>query len=184
MTAISIDVLRESIHPPMKDERKDEDLWKFFDITNCYSYALGLLFDFRFLYPGEISKMERHNQYSDNELVERIKNDIITLGLEIRESTLEELVNSETSWKIAVLNAELNSDQSRYDYHFVKQHPNQSWYHKIPYDQFPTKYDSCYRTIENPATATYSFNYHLVGYFVITKIKKNWAQWALFYIKK
>lgn len=170
MTAISIDTLKENIHPPMKDERKDEDLWKFFDITNCYSYALGLLFDFRFLQPGEISEMESKNQYSDEELVARVKSDVIFLGMQIRESTLEELVDDEKSWKIAILNAELNSASGRYDYHFVKQHPSKNWYHKIPYDQFPTKYDSRYRTIEDPATATYSFRYHLVGYFVVTKV--------------
>lgn len=172
MTTISIDTLKENIHPPMKDERKDEDLWKFFDITNCYSYALGLLFDFRFLHPGEISKMELKNQYSDEELVERVKSDIIVLGMEIRESTLEEIIDDENSWKIAILNAELNSPQGRYDYHFVKQHPSKNWYHKIPYDQFPTKYDSRFRTIQDPATATYSFHYHLVGYFVVTKVLK------------
>ena len=172
MTTISIDTLKENIHPPMKDERKDEDLWKFYDITNCYSYALGLLFDFRFLHPGEISKMELKNQYSDEELVERVKSDIIVLGMEIRESTLEELIDDENSWKIAILNAELNSPQGRYDYHFVKQHPSKNWYHKIPYDQFPTKYDSRFRTIQDPATATYSFHYHLVGYFVVTKVLK------------
>ena len=170
MTAISIDTLRKNIYPPMKDERKEEDLWKFFDITNCYSYALGLLFDFRFLQPGEISKMEPQNQYTDDELVERVKSDVIILGMEIRESTLEEFIDDEKSWKIAILNVKATPNQCRYDYHFVKQHPNKKWYHKIPYDQFPTNYDSRYRTIEDPATATYSFCYHLVGYFVVTKV--------------
>lgn len=170
MTAISIDTLRKNIHPPMKDERKDEDLWKFFDITNCYSYALGLLFDFRFLQPGEISKMELKNEYSDDELIERVKSDIVVLGMEIRESTLEEVVVDENSWKIAILNSNLDSPSGRYDYHFLKQHPSKKWYHKIPYDQFPINYDSRYRTINDPATATYSFHYHLVGYFVVTKV--------------
>ena len=117
MTAISIDTLRKNIRPPMKDERKDEDLWKFFDITNCYSYAFGLLFDFRFLQPGEISKMEPQNQYSDDELVERVKSDLTVLGMKIRESTLEEVVADENSWKIAILNARTDSAPGRYDRH-------------------------------------------------------------------
>lgn len=168
MTAISIDTLRDRIQPPMRDERKDEDLWKYYDITNCYSYALGLLFDFQFLQPGEISKMELKSQYTDNELIERVKSDVCVLGMEFRESTLEEYVDDEKSWKIAILNVQ--SPTNRYDYHFVKQHPSRKWYHKIPYDQFPTNYDSRYRTIEDPETATYSFNYQLVGYFVVTKV--------------
>lgn len=170
MTAISIDTLRKNIRPPMKDERKDEDLWKFFDITNCYSYALGLLFDFRFLQPGEISKMEPQDQYTDAELIMRVKSDIIVLGMEIRESTLEEVVVDENSWKIAILNVSTDSATGRYDYHFLKQHPNKKWYHKIPYDQFPINYDAYYHTISDPAAAKYSFNYHLVGYFVVTKV--------------
>lgn len=172
MTAMSIDILREKIHPPIDDVRKEEDLWKFFDTVNCYSYALGLLYDIRFLNPGQISKMQKKNQYTDEELVERVKSDVCILGLEIRESTLDEEIYGENTWKIAILNTGTTFTQDRYDYHFLRQGSNKRWYQKIPYDQFPSSYDTRYRTITDPESATYSFHYHLVGYFVVTKIKQ------------
>lgn len=170
MTSMSIDILKKRICPPIKDERKDEDLWKFFDSVNCYSYALGLLYDIRFLNPGQISQMQDKDQYTDEELVERVKSDVCILGLEIRESTLDEEIMEENSWKIAILNTALTFPKERYDYHFLRQSCNMRWYHKIPYDQFPLSYDTRYREITDPATATYSYHYHLVGYFVVTKI--------------
>ena len=172
MTSISIDILRERIHPPIADEQKDDDLWKFFDVVNCYSYALGLLYDITFLNPGQLSKMQRKKQYTDEELIERVKNDVHALGMEIRESSLNEEITEENTWKIAILNTGKMHVQERYDYHFLRQNPNKKWYQKIPYDQFPSNYDSKYRTITNPETASYSFHYHLVGYFVVAKIKQ------------
>ena len=172
MTAMSIDNLRERIYPPIANERDEENLWKFFDTVNCYSYALGLLCDIRFLNPGQISQMQEQNQYTDEELIERVRNDVYVLGLEIRESSLDEDIIGEDTWKIAILNTGKTLTQERYDYHFLRQGPNKKWYQKIPYDQFPSAYDNRYNTITDPATATYSFHYHLVGYFVVTKIKQ------------
>ena len=169
MTAMSIDSLKEKIHPPMRNELKESEIWRFFDIANCYSYALGLLHDISHLNPGQISRMQRKRKYTDEELVECVEEDIRVLGMIIRESTLEEEVTSENSWKIAIMNADVNSIQERYDYHFLKQCPNKQWYQKIPYEQFPSKYDSRFRTITDPETATYPYHYHLVGYFVVTK---------------
>ena len=172
MTAMSIDNLRERIYPPIANEREEENLWKFFDTVNCYSYALGLLSDIRFLNPGQISQMQEQNQYTDEELIERVRNDVYGLGLEIRESSLDEDVIDEDTWKIAILNTGKTLTQERYDYHFLRQNPNKKWYQKIPYDQFPSTYDNRYKAITDPASATYSFSYHLVGYFVVTKIKQ------------
>ncbi|MBR3613911.1 MAG: hypothetical protein IKL55_01885 [Clostridia bacterium] len=169
MTAVSIDFLRERIHPPIQDEQKEDDLWKFFDVVNCYSYALGLLYDVTFLNPGQISRMQLQKQYTDQELLERVFSDIHVLGMGIRKSTLEEEILSDNEWKIAIMNTDTSFSQERYDYHFLKQNTNKQWFQKIPFDQFPTKYDSRYRTITNPETATYSYHYHLVGYFVVTK---------------
>ena len=169
MTAMSIDFLREKIHPPIDNEQKESDLWRFFDIVNCYSYALGLLCDISFLNPGQISKMQKKQQYTDEELLERVTKDIHVLGMEIRESTLDEEITNKNAWKIAIMNADKTPIQERYDYHFLKQAPNKQWYQKIPYEQFPSNYDSRCRAITNPETANYSFRYHLVGYFVVTK---------------
>lgn len=173
MTAMSKEVLRKKIYAPEKDQRKEDDLWKFFDTVNCYSYAIGLLYDIRFLNPGQLSGMTKQEQYTDNEILERVKSDIKYLGMEIRESYLEEVVEEEESWKIAILNTGLKKEHSRYDYHFLRQCADKKWYQKIPYDQFPTPLDSRNYIITNPETAKYPFHYHLIGYFVVSKIKQD-----------
>ena len=169
MTAMSIDNLKARIRPPMCNEVKECDVWKFFDIVNCYSYALGLLYDISHLNPGQISKMQKKHKYTDKELLERVEEDVHILGMIIRESTLEEDVTGDNSWKIAIMNTDIDSVHEHYDYHFLKQCPDKLWYQKIPYEQFPSKYDSHFHTITNPETASYPYHYHLVGYFVVTK---------------
>ena len=93
------------------------------------------------------------------------------LGFEIRESCFDEMLEDEDSWKIAILNTGVRNLQDCYDYHFLKQGVNQMWYHKHPYEQFPTRYDTRNKIIDNPETANYSYDYHLVGYYAVRKRK-------------
>ena len=170
MATVGLDVLKRNISPPIYDSSKEEEAWRFYDVVNCYSYALGLLYDIYYLNPGELSMMDAKSQYTDEEIVERVKSDVWCLGMDIRESSLDEVIEGENCWKIAVMNTSVMDNHSRYDYHFLKQGSNGRWYQKSPYDQFPTQYDSRNRVINDPETASYSYGYHLVGYFVVTKI--------------
>ena len=43
----------------------DSNEWVCYDIVNCYSYAIGLLYDIEHLNPGEISGKRRRRQYTD-----------------------------------------------------------------------------------------------------------------------
>ena len=167
---LNINRMKESIKPPLFITGKEEEAWRFFDITNCYSYALGLFEDIEYLRPGEISDMEYKTEYSDEELWERVLKDLEVLGLEVTVSTFEAPVEDEFSWKIAIMNVRTENSCYGYDFHFLKQGANQLWYHKHPYDQFPTQYDSRNKCIENPETAAYSFGYHLVGYVVVRQV--------------
>lgn len=162
--------MKECVKPPIYITGKEEEAWRFFDIANCYSYALGLFEDIEFLRPGEISDMEYKPEYSDEELWERVIRDLEVLGLEATVSTFEAPVEDENSWKIAIMNVKTESSGPGYDFHFLKQGTNKLWYHKHPYDQFPTQYDSRNKCIENPETAAYFFHYHLVGYIVVRQV--------------
>ena len=165
--ALNIDRMKVSVKPPLYITIKEEEAWRFFDITNCYSYALGLFEDIEFLRPGEISNMEYKKEYSDEELWERVLKDLEVLGLDATVTTFEAPVEDECSWKIAIMNVKTDDNSTGYDFHFLKQGANQVWYHKHPYDQFPTQYDSRNKCIENPETAAYYFKYHLVGYVAV-----------------
>lgn len=167
---VNIDRMKMNVRAPLFDCTKEEEGWRFFDITNCYSYALGVFEDIDFLRPGEISEMEYKSVYTDEELLERVISDLIALGLEVTVSNGEEIIDDEYSWKIAVLNGVVDGNYLGYDYHFLKQGRNQKWFHKHPYDQCPTQYDSRNKVIENPETATYLFCYHLVEYLVVRQV--------------
>lgn len=166
---ININRMKKSIKPPLGITIKEEEAWRFFDIANCYSYALGLFEDIEFLRPGEISNMEDKSEYSDEELWIRVLKDLHVLGFEVTISTFETPVEDENSWKIAIMNVKADNSE-RYDFHFLKQGVNKVWYHKHPYDQFPTQFDSRNKCIENPETAAYHFKYHLVGYVIVRQV--------------
>lgn len=162
--------IRSSVEPPSIDPREEEKRWCYFDQANCYLYAISLLYDTPKLDPGEIAGLERKDYYSDEELVERVIADMNSMGLDFRESSLGEFVEDWTcSWKIAILNCETNS--ANYDYHFLREDRNMVWSQKFSDTQHATEYDEKYKLISNPAEAKYSYNYHLVGYYVISMRK-------------
>ena len=167
---INVKRMKESVRPPLLNSGKEEEAWRYYDITNCYSYALGMFEDIDHLRPGEISDMEYKPTYTDEEIFERVIRDLEMLGLECTVSCFEEKIEDEYSWKIAVMNVDPENSLF-YDYHFLKQGVNQKWFHKLSYDQFPSQYDSRHRVIENPETASYSYRYHLVGYIVVRQVQ-------------
>ena len=164
---VNVEKLKKCVRAPLKNSVKEEEAWRFYDITNCYSYAIGMFFDIDFLKPGEISDMELKSQYTDEDILERVVKDLECLGLEVTKSTLEEKVEGDDTWKIAVMNTGLRNVTTVYDYHFLKQGANMLWYHKRPYDQFPSNYDSRHRVINNPETAVFAFDDHLVAYLSV-----------------
>ena len=95
--------------------------------------------------------------------------DVQHLGMSIRESNRDEKVTTPNSWKIAVMNCE--EDDRNYDFHFLRQNPlTGEWYQKFPGEQHPTRQDERDQIITDPDTACYDFKYHLVGYYVISKL--------------
>ena len=150
---INVDKMKECVKAPLANTMKEEEAWRWYDITNCYSYAIGMFVDIEFLKPGEISKMELKKQYTDEDILERVIGDLEALGLETSISSLEEPIEDNDSWKIAIMNT------GPKDIHEL--------YHKRPYEQFPSNYDSRHRAIDNPETATFAFSYHLVAYLVV-----------------
>ena len=164
---INVDKMKECVKAPLANTMKEEEAWRWYDIANCYSYAIGMFVDIDFLKPGEISKMELKRQYTDEDILERVIGDLEALGLETTISSLEEPIEDNDSWKIAIMNTGPKDIHELYDYHFLKQGKNMLWYHKRPYEQFPSNYDSRHRAIDNPETATFAFSYHLVAYLVV-----------------
>lgn len=169
---LELEKIRGCIKAPQINTNKEIESWNCFDIANCYSYALGMFVDIDALEPGEISKLELKRGYSDEEILERVTMDLELLGLEISASSLEEEIADENSWKIAIMNTGL-SNGSFYDFHFLKQGVNMKWYHKCPYEQFPSNYDYRDREINNPETAVFAFGYHLVAYIMVSLKRQN-----------
>lgn len=159
--------IRSSIEAPSIDPKVEEGRWTYYNLANCYLYAISLLYDTPKLDPGEIAGMERATSYSDEELVYRVMCDINSMGATMRESTLGEYVEDwTTSWKIAILNCNPNSPY--YDYHFLREDRDMNWSQKFSDEQHATQYDKKHRLISDPADANYYYNYHLVGYYVIS----------------
>lgn len=162
--------IRSSVEAPSIDPKEEERRWCYYDQANCYLYAISLLFDTPKLDPGEIAGLESKDCYTDEELVERVILDMDCMGMDIRESSLGEFIEDwSCSWKIAILNCDTNNPN--YDYHFLREDRNMVWTQKFPDIQHATKLDERYRIISDPADAKYSYNYHLVGYYVISMRK-------------
>lgn len=164
---IDYEKIRSSVEVPSIDPKEEEKRWCYYDQANCYLYAISLLYDTPRLDPGEIAGIERKETYSDEELVERVKLDMEVMGLKIRESTLGEYIEDwQYSWKIAIMNCD--TENPNYDYHFLRETRDMTWFQKHPDEQHATQYDERYRLISDPAEAKYYYNYHLVGYYVIS----------------
>ena len=103
---LDIDRMKKNVRPPHISTGKEEEAWRHYDIANCYSYALGVFEDIDYLRPGEIANMEYKPEYSDEEILERVMRDLEVLGLETTQSSLEEVIEDEYSWKIAIMNVE------------------------------------------------------------------------------
>ena len=165
-------ITSESVIIPPRTFSDECDRWKFVDGANCYAFALSIEIDRRLL-PGVIAGVLLNKKslepYSDAELISYVAMDVQHLGMTIRESSRDEKVTTPNAWKIAGMNCE--EDDRNYDFHFLRQNPlTGEWYQKFPRKQHPTRQDEREKIITDPATACYEFNYHLVGYYVISKL--------------
>lgn len=158
---------KDNLTFPSVDERQEEARWTFYNVANCYSYAINFLQDVSHLNPGEIAGLDRQETYSDEELVKRVRMDVEAAGFTMRESSFEENLEDIESWKIAIMNC--SQEDRFYDFHFLREGRDMQWMHKVPDAQFASKYDKMFKVIKDPAEARYHYNYHLVGYFVISK---------------
>lgn len=126
---ISLEQLRKMINV-------NKDNWVNNTSTNCYAYALGLdipsyeITDYAYD-PGVISNskiyLPSYKFFTYDMLINNIYSDLDALGIDIREIMPLENISDE-EWKIALFTVGYSDCLS--DYHFLRQHEDNIWYHK------------------------------------------------------
>ena len=139
----------------------DKRIWENIFETNCYAYALGLdiaeseICDDAYA-PGTISNslksLANQELFRYSELLECLYSDFDALGISYREVLPQEQIPAD-EWKIALFTSRAyysdNIDLLD-DYHFLRQHPNSIWYHKVGWYNYPTNMDDNSKPITNP----------------------------------
>lgn len=130
--------------------------WVNMDSTNCYAYALGLdipnynIIDYAYA-PGVISNssifLPSYKLFTYDMLLNNIYSDLEALGVDIREIRPLDTI-SEEEWKIALFT--VGDYGYLKDYHFLRQHKDNIWYHKNGYRGTILPYDSNGIIIRNP----------------------------------
>lgn len=175
----TIGEIRKTIIYP-KDSYDEINQWRFNDEANCYQFAIMGMFYLPVLerlLPGEIAgydvKKDKFHRYTDLELLNLVRADLIALGIDSEECELDSEL-SEGQWKIAIMNGFIDAPKGDYDFHFLRQTtvtPKGHWFQKHPYEQHPEMTDENYRIITDPAKAQYHYPYHLVKYLRLCKKK-------------
>ena len=124
--------------------------------TNCYAYALGLDIPQskinRYAYtPGIISKSNIYlpscDEFIYEDLINNIYLDLKALGIDFREIEPNEEIE-ENEWKIAIFIA--RSYGKIFDYHFLREHNDGTWYHKNGFNGDISNCDCNGDVITNP----------------------------------
>lgn len=130
--------------------------WTNKHATNCYAYALGLDIPQskinRYAYtPGIISNSNIYLPSSEDidyeDLINNIYLDLKTLDIDFKEIEPTDKINS-NEWKIAIFIAK--SYGKIFDYHFLRQHSDGTWYHKNGFSGDISNYDFQGQIITNP----------------------------------
>lgn len=144
MDSKKISEIREVISKPQKFERKS---WKKWRKANCYMYVLNYRGPHEL---GDIGFSENEIGYYDNDiLVERLYQDMESLGIKIREANYQDIVEEE-EWKIAVFSNENMSID--FDFHFMREDEPKRWSHKFRWE-LPKKTDFSNTRIIDPRIA-------------------------------
>ena len=141
--------------------------WVSYNMANCYQFALGYREDIwcRKLMPGDFSENYKPDgyKYSDDELVELVKDDLLVLGYNLRECRQDSIIEKE-EWIICILNC--SKDEKEYDFHFTARFQSGGiWFQKFAGKQFAEQ-------ITSPECGTYDYHYHVVGYYKIKKVEE------------
>lgn len=124
--------------------------------TNCYAYALGLDIPqaniIKYAYtPGIISNSDIYlpacNEFIYEDLINNIYLDLKALSIDFKEIDPTDKID-ENEWKIAIFTAQ--NYGRLYDYHFLREHRDGIWYHKIGWNGEVSKYDCNGDVITNP----------------------------------
>lgn len=154
--------------------------WKHILTTNCYAYALGLDIPERkiksFAYvPGTIgngkSNLFMQRVFTMKELMDNIADDLVSLGINFEECN-PDYKTEYNEWKIAIFTSYYSYillDEYFYDFHFLREREDGTWYHKRGYKHSPNNMDSNKNLILDPRTC-YLKNY---DYQLTYKLRKN-----------
>ena len=145
--------------------------------TNCYIYALNLpqnpytgkgYLTWDHVQPGNLGGNNQFGQlrgpFQKNTFIERVKKDLEVIGMEIVESTYDE-VRKGKWWKVA-----LAFENSLYfnDYHWWRQNLDGTWSHK-PGKNRVQNTDNSDNIITNPETCNRGNYSTFAGFFMIRK---------------
>lgn len=135
------------------------DHWKHIFTTNCYAFALGLDINEKdighFAYtPGVMGKAPTYLPYFSmftlDNLLENIFCDLDFLDISFYETDPTSPIKLD-EWKIALFTSPYQNDNKWLnDYHFLRENPNNIWYHKTGWFSKPTNKDNNAKIITNP----------------------------------
>lgn len=155
--------------------------WKKFTVentTNCYIYALNLpknpytneyYTNWEHVQPGHLGGNVQisailHSPFDTDEVVNLVKKDLKAVGMEIVESTYDE-VREGKWWKVALA---FDNNGIFGDYHWYRQNDDGTWSHK-PGRTAVTNTDNFGNVITNPETCNRGQYKTFVGFFMIRK---------------
>ena len=145
------------------------ELWeKFKSTTNCYAYALNALYPNRFpenelYYLGAFSGNEWRLPRKEDHPVDLLFEDLDVLGLNVRDSTLEESV-PKNAYKICLLSRRVGLLGG--NFHFFRQDVEGFWSHKYGWNTLPTNKYRGDTIITSPESA--KMCYRILGYYIIS----------------
>lgn len=158
--------------------------WKQFTIentTNCYIYALNLpknpytkdyYQNWQFIQPGKLGGNVQREEvlkapYNKDKVFELVKKDLEILGMEIVESTYDE-VKEGNWWKVALVFDNECGFFDTGDYHWYRQNTDGTWSHKVGSCAVSNK-DCSGLIIENPVLCDRGSYKTFAGFYMIRK---------------
>jgi hypothetical protein len=141
--------------------------------NNCYSYAINQPVDpftlesysnWEDVQPGNIGgrngRRIKFKEYED--IILLAKDDLLAIGYELKETTLEEYIETEGAWKIAFAHGSE-------DYHWYRQNDDGTWSYKMG-GSFVYYEDAIGQPIGDPKTCARGPYIHFVGYYMVIPI--------------
>lgn len=154
--------------------------------TNCYAYAMGIMYNIltkpRGFYNPGFTENESFKLIDTPEiLINRVKHDLDNIGIKYREVISEKKGElKENEYLVKIFMADPNEEIPRGDFHFVRQdRKTGKWFHKLGWDRQPEitqsapECDDDYILGSEPEDITiccnnnFSYTYYEAGYLAI-----------------